>query len=250
MTLPHAHPSSFRLERTLDPGWGEFACVYVWENGDPAEATPPDSERCFLYEVTLYSCDGAEHESGYLLPPDPPFVGWRLRNPTDGRTGPVGLERFAASVGRAWDPHKLPGPIAPPHSPGCWSIRAIQEYRLHCEICGFEGRVTGPDAGPHEIVRTLRSTSGSGGGGSGLLWRYEITKHGRTAWMEFDGSGYLADSARIGFGPSWIVSRFDGYLPPNARQSDRAASSLFMEVPEGSGIALPNHVLIPNGPNA
>ena len=83
---------------------------------------------------------------------------------------------------------------------------------MHCEICGYEGLVSGPGAGPHEIVRTVHSVSGPIDGAYGLRWRYEITKHDKKAWIEFDRTGYFADSKRVGFGPSWLA--------PNALISD------------------------------
>ena len=253
MIPPHAHPTDFRLERTLDTGWGELACVYVWENGGEAAADSPDSDRCFLYEVTAYSCDTASSDSPWLAPPDPPFVGWRLRNPTDGRSGPVGLERFSASLGRAWDRHKLPGALAPPTSPGCWAIRATQEYRMHCEICGYEGAVHGTGTGPHEIVRTLRSVGGyiELDGASCLQWRYEITKHDRTAWIEFDGNGYLADSKRIGFGPPWLARRNEDLHPAGAVLSPEPADAPTSEPAcERDSLTLPNYHVTQNGPDA
>jgi hypothetical protein len=204
MTRFHPHPCRFRLHRVLDRGWGEIACEYRWDSSSGIESMDdaglPDLEHCFLYEFTTYE----PVPSGWFIPPNPPFLGWRFRDPTDGRRGPVGLERFSAAQGWAWDRHKFAGPLTLSHAAGLWSIQAQQRYCFHCEICGCEGDVDGPASGPHSIVRTFQSITTPAEQGAPLRYRYEITKHNQTAWMEIDRSGYVADSARLGFGPSWL----------------------------------------------
>ncbi|HLJ56433.1 MAG TPA: hypothetical protein VKT77_15450 [Chthonomonadaceae bacterium] len=238
MIVPHRHPCSFRLVRTLDRGWGELACEYAWEmaaaqpcaasratlgasNVEPARCAISgpfinaahrvqhgqgwhDSSApafCFLFEHTVYDCADSAMDGSWLLPPDPPFRGWRLRNPTDGRTGPVGLERFDAAIGHAWDRHKLAGPLVGEGLREAVTIRATQQYRFHCEICGADSPIAGPAAGPHQIVRTLRPVAGADGRS-----RFDIEKHGVTAWIEFAGGRYVADSVGIGFGPAWCAA--------------------------------------------
>lgn len=39
------------------------------------------------------------------------------------------------------------------------------------------------------------------------IWRYSLQKHGRTAYMDLSQSGYVGDSADIGFGPYSEVER-------------------------------------------
>lgn len=200
---PHLHPCNFRLTRHFDRGWGEIAFEYHWDStgghqgADGLENT--GLAYCFLYELTRYeACEGTERE-GFFFPPDPPFLQWKFRNPTDGRTGPVGMERFAAAQGWAWDRHKLSGRLAlPENSAVVYRINSRQEYRFHCELCGEDTVVPGPDAGPHTIMRTfaLNRTAESG-----CIWRYEIVKHGICAWMDWGAEGYVTDSAGLGFGP-------------------------------------------------
>lgn len=185
----HPHPCSFRLTRWMDRGWGELACEYRW---DATEGSVEGLERCQLYELIRYA-DTSE-EPGWFFAADPPFVGWRFRNPTDGRTAPVGLECFPASWGYAWDRHKMLGRLALPAESREYVIRGIQEFRFQCELCGADEVVPGTHSGPHAIERRFTPV-GSGG------WRYSTVKHGLSAWMDLDANGYVADSANIGFGP-------------------------------------------------
>jgi hypothetical protein len=136
-------------------------------------------------------------------PPDPPFAGWQLRDPTDGRTGPVGLECFPASQGWAWDRHKLAGALVIPScGPGEYLIVATQSYRYFCDRCGVDETVPGPDAGPHQIVRAFRPAEGT----EADVWRYSITKHGLAAWMGLRARGFVADSAGLNDGPFWMTN--------------------------------------------
>ena len=197
----HAHPCNFRLHRRLDRGWGEMAFEYRWDSTSGRKAEDeievPDLEHCRLYEMTTYSTtfNAGEWREGYFLPPAPPFPEWKFRDPTDGRTGPVGLECFPASQGWAWDRHTRRGRLVIPAEPGEYSIRAVQSYRFQCAICGADERVHGADAGPHELRRTFAPAAQSG------VWRYTFGKHEHLAWMEIDAAGYVTDSAGIGFGP-------------------------------------------------
>ena len=147
--------------------------------------------------MTTYSAtfNAGEWRGGYFLPPDPPFPDWKFRDPTDGRTGPVGLECFPASQGWAWDRHTRRGRLVIPSEPGQYAIRAVQSYRFQCAVCGADEMVHGADAGPHELRRTFAPAAQSG------VWRYTFGKHEYLAWMEIDAAGYVADSANIGFGP-------------------------------------------------
>ena len=195
----HAHPCNFRLHRRLDRGWGEMAFEYRWDStsgrGAEAGGDIPDLAHCRLYEMATYAANIGTWQDGYFLPPDPPFPDWKFRDPTDGRTGPVGLECFPASQGWAWDRHTRRGILILPPEPGEFIIRALQSYRFQCAICGADDMVSGPDAGPHELQRIFAPVSDSG------AWRYTFQKHGYSAWMEIDAAGYVADSAGIGFGP-------------------------------------------------
>lgn len=193
----HAHPCNFRCSRHYDRGWGEIAFEYRWDATPVPDGAAGDLTHCYLYEFTTYGhgdrCGGERY-----MPPDPPFLGWTFRNPTDGRFGPVGLERFAASQGWAWDRHKLGGRLLVLPATGMYTIVARQEYRFQCELCGQDGRVPGPDAGPHLITRTFAPITAEG---ENAVWRYRIRKHDREAWMDLDAAGYVDDSAHIGFGP-------------------------------------------------
>ena len=204
-TLDHPHPCNFRLHRKLDRGWGEMAFEYRWDStsgrgaGDGGDV--PDLAHCRLYEMATYTANVGTWRDGYFLPPDPPFPDWQFRDPTDGRTGPVGMECFPASQGWAWDRHTRRGRLVIPEESGAYAIRAVQSYRFQCAICGADDLVPGPGAGPHELQRIFAPVSDSG------VWRYAFQKHGHTAWMEIDAAGYVADSAGIGFGP-------DAHLTP------------------------------------
>lgn len=103
MPAAHLHPCNFHLHRYLDRGWGEIAFEYRWDSTsgekEPASGQTPDLAHCHLYELTHYSGSGGRSVEGWFYPPDPPFVGWKFRDPTDGRNGPVGLECFPASQG-------------------------------------------------------------------------------------------------------------------------------------------------------
>jgi hypothetical protein len=186
----HAHPTEFHLARWLDRGWGELACEYRWSStiGEVC-----DLEHCRIYEVIRYKDNGLT-ESGWHTAPNPPFVDWRFRNPTDGRSAPVGLECFPASQGWAWDRHKLFGRLELPQHPAVYNVQGMQEYRFACDLCGMEELIPGSHSGPHEILRTFSPCTKG-------LWRYSLVKHGLTAWMDLDSDGYVADSANIGFGP-------------------------------------------------
>jgi hypothetical protein len=209
--LDHPHPCNFRRNRHVDRGWGEIAFEYAWDSssGCKEETTRENSDlgHCYLYERTDYAVEEGTESEGFFIPLDPPFVQWRFRNPTDGRTGPVGLECFAATQGWAWDRHKLPGKLAvPPQATSAYTILAVQQYRFHCELCGADEVVHGPDAGPHTILRTfapkppdIQNVSSALRGG--CIWRYAITKHGVCAWMDWDPQGYVADSIGLRFGP-------------------------------------------------
>src|SRR5262249_37182357 len=132
-----------------------------------------------------------------------------FRDPTDGRSGPVGLECFPASQGWAWDRHKLAGALVIPPTVGDeYTIVATQTYRYFCARCEIDAAVPGPDAGPHRIVRTFRPKSGP----DGRIWRYTIRKHGLDAWMDLSLHGFVADSAGLGYGPYWL-------MPPDGRCS-------------------------------
>jgi hypothetical protein len=198
--LDHSHPCNFHLARHFDRGWGEIAFEYRWESsGGPAQEDGSlDLAHCLLYEVTTYAGNPGSYADGWYYPPDPPFIGWAFRDPTDGRTGPVGMECFPAAQGWAWDRHKIGGRLRPPADQREYVISALQEYHFHCELCGVDAPVPGPDPGPHEVVRGFRPVSGAAG-----VWRYSIAKHGHSAWMAVNEDGrYLNDSAGIGFGPS------------------------------------------------
>lgn len=197
--MDHAHPCGFRLHRRFDRGWGEMAFEYRWDSTSGLKAADgvgnPDLDHCSLYERTTYAGNAGAYADGWYLPPEPPFVGWRFRDPTDGRTGPVGLECFPASQGWAWDRHKVGGRLVVPTDPALLNhIFARQEYRFVCDLCGLDAPVPGPDAGPHPVLRAF-------GHHHGGVWRYAFVKHGATAWMDVDARGYVDDSAHIGFGP-------------------------------------------------
>ena len=199
------HPCRFRLSRSIDRGWGELAFEYVWDSTSgerEPEGTLPDLAACFLYEFTTYGGNAGKRDGDRLIPPCPPFDGWTFRDPTDGRIGQVGMERFAASQGWAWDRHKLGGTLLVGLDSARYEIVAMQEYRFHCERCGIEAVVSGPDSGPHPIVRTVSSVS-LDKAAPNPIWRYGITKQGVTAWLDWNASGYVGDSAGIGFGPLW-----------------------------------------------
>ena len=155
----------------------------------------PDLEHCALYEMTTYAANVGTWRDGFYFPPDPPFPNWKFRDPTDGRDGPVGLECFPASQGWAWDRHKINGAFVLPTEPQGYAIVAEQRYCFQCEICGADALVDGPNAGPHLLRRSFAPAAQNG------VWRYVFQKHDAEAWMEIDAAGYVADSARIGFGP-------------------------------------------------
>ena len=111
----------------------------------------------------------------------------------------MGLERFAATQGWAWDRHKLGGKLVlPPAGSETYTILAVQSYWFYCEECGCEEVVSGSQGGPHSLLRTF---SWQGGSWEGKCWRYRFEKHGINAWMDINRDGYVADSAGIGFSP-------------------------------------------------
>lgn len=173
-----------------------MAAEYRWSSttGERGEdGSLPQLAHCFIFEMTEYAGTGKTRD-GYFLAAPTMLDSWRLRNPTDGRSGPVGLERFSAASGWAWDRHKIPGSICmPPENIDC-EIVAVQKYRYHCEACGVEDDLLGP-------IRIVRRVIGPDSAG---VWRYTLSKHGRSVWLEFDAEGYVGDSAGIGFGPDWI----------------------------------------------
>lgn len=203
--LSHPHPCNFRLHRHQDRGWGELAFEYRWDSTSGCKAEDglgnPDLEHCYLYEMTCYEGNMGRFEDGFYRPCEPPFLAWRFREPTDGRTGPVGYERFVATQGWAWDRHKLGGRLIVPDEAGIFTITAIQQYRFHCERCGADLPVPGSHAGPHALVRRFSLREGVRMEGNLPVWRYELSKHGLSAWMDINMQGYVADSAAIGFGP-------------------------------------------------
>lgn len=198
----HPHPCEFRLLRTLDKGWGEMAFEYGW-NSDSGIKEPdgstPDLAHCFLYEVTTYAGNTGRYQEGYLFPPDPPFMDWKFRDPTDGRNAPVALGRFSAVQGWAWDRHKLGGRLLIPETgPAEYRIIAMQEYRFHCEVCGADSLLFGP----HPIERRFFQQSAPIESGiEETCWRYLFQKHNTCAFLDISRKGYVADSAGIGFGP-------------------------------------------------
>jgi hypothetical protein len=190
--VSHPHPCNFHLARWIDRGWGEMACEYRWA----ASATDlMHLDHCRVYEVIRYGSAPSDR-AGWHTPPSPPFEGWEFRNPTDGRTARVGLECFSASQGWAWDRHKLLGRLSIPVASCVYTIRGVQEYRYSCSLCGVDAPIPGTHAGPHKINRTFEPASEQ-------EWRYSLTKHGLTVWMLINSSGYVSDSAGIGFGPPW-----------------------------------------------
>ncbi len=191
------HPCNFRPVQWRDNGWGDMAFCYSWDAtvGDCAGL-----ERCVLFEVTRYAGSGGRDLDGWYYPPDPPFVGWRFRNPTDGRTAPVGMECFSASIGRAWDRHKRVGRLVVPVDTATgFFISAHQEYWFRCELCGGEERL----CTPHPIERRFVPLGLKDGlQDKGLaVWRYSLKKHGFEAYLDMTSNGYVGDSANIGFGP-------------------------------------------------
>jgi len=213
----HAHPCNYRRQRHFDRGWGEIAFEYRWDaTGGEGGATDDVTAlaHCHIYEVTHYSGNVGRWSDGRYHPPDPPFAGWRLRDPTDGRTGPVGLECFPASQGWAWDRHKLAGALViPPSGPGEYRIVATQSYRYFCDQCGIDEPLPGPAAGPHLIVRSFGPKAGAGG----EVWRYSLTKHERVAWMDLGARGFVADSAGLQYGPFWTTDTIKESPSPQER---------------------------------
>lgn len=204
--VSHAHPCNFRKHRRRDRGWGELAFEYRWDSTSGCKSEDgvgcPDLEHCRLYEITSYTGCLGTYEGGFFHPPDPPFIDWRFRDPTDGRTEPVGYECFIASQGWAWDRHKLGGRLIIPKIERDYTITAVQHYRFCCDLCGADLPMIGPDAGPHSVVRTFAPRAEEGAAPSSLKrWRYTLSKHDCSAWMDLDDQGYVADSAGIGFGP-------------------------------------------------
>lgn len=195
----HAHPSNYSLVRHIDRGWGELAFEYWWEASDgspPNEAGELASlSQCLLYEVTTYAGNAGQYVDGWYIPPEPPFAGWKFRDPTDGRTAEVGMECFVATHGDAWDRHKVGGRLLPPVEADAFTITAVQTFRYYCDECGRDEVIPGPRGGPHEIVRTFVPSPTTG------LWRYTITKHGFEAWMDVDEAGFVTDSLGLDFGP-------------------------------------------------
>jgi DNA-binding transcriptional MerR regulator len=198
-SAPHAHPRNFSLVRHIDRGWGELAFEYWWETSDgskPNEAGELESlAHCVLYEVTTYAGNDGQYVDGWYIPPEPPFAGWKFRDPTDGRTAEVGQECFVATHGEAWDRHKIAGSLLPPVEPAVFTITAVQTYRYYCDVCGRDEVIPGLRGGPHEIVRTFAPSPTPG------LWRYTVEKHDFTAWMDVDESGFVSDSLGLDFGP-------------------------------------------------
>ncbi len=219
---PHPHPCNFRLHRSFDRGWGEMAFEYRWDSTSGLKSEDgigsPDLSRCFLYEMTTYSDNSGSWEEGCFIP-ELPFEGWRFRDPTDGRTGSVGMETFPADQGWAWDRHKLGGKfLTTERRATSHAIIALQSYRYYCEICGLHEKVSGTHAGPHAIARIFAPCASSArlipsfqradsevaakpSQLSTLAWRYLCRKHNQSAWMEFDEGGFLQDSAGLDFGP-------------------------------------------------
>lgn len=181
-----------------------LAFEYRWDSTSGCKAEDgignPDLEHCYLYEMTSYEGSGGTFANGFYFPCNPPFEAWKFREPTDGRTGPVGYERFVATQGWAWDRHKLGGRLIVPDPPAAFSITATQQYRFHCERCGVDLPVPGSHSGPHLVLRRFAPDETT------LfaelpVWRYELSKHGSVAWIDINRQGYVADSAAIGFGP-------------------------------------------------
>lgn len=202
--MSHFHPCNFRCHRFYDQGWGEAAFEYRWDSTSGVKAEDgvgnPDLHHCFLYELTTYEENEGFYHGGFLHPPSPPFINWQFRDPTDGRSGPVGQECFVATQGWAWDRHKLGGRLLIPQERNSYSIAATQQYRFHCALCGIDTVLSGSDAGPHRIVRTFAFHS-EGEDEALQTWRYSLHKHRHTVWMDVNPQGYVADSAGIGFGP-------------------------------------------------
>ena len=196
----HPHPCNFRFVQKRDTGWGEMAFAYCWDStsGQWEEEgySLPDLAHCVLYEVTSYADNVGRYADGWFYPPSPPFLDWKFRDPTDGRTAPVGMECFPASNARAWDRHKRPGRLLiPEEQQEHFVIRAVQEYRFYCEICDMEVRVHGP----HIIERRFERLQGSDS--EAPVWRYSLQKHDAQAFLDMNRKGYVADSAKLGFGP-------------------------------------------------
>jgi hypothetical protein len=201
MPVPHAHPCDFRLQRHLDRGWGEIAFEYRWGSSsgdaDGSGGGVAELAHCHLYEVTHYSGNPGRYADGWFFPMDPPFAGWKFRDPTDGRTGPVGLECFPATQGWAWDRHKIGERLViPATGPDEHVIVAVQTYRFFCDLCGVDEILPGPHAGPHAIRRVFRRNEEAG-----EVWRYSITKHDTCAWMDLGPDGFITDSLGLDYGP-------------------------------------------------
>lgn len=202
----HPHPCRFRMHGYRDRGWGELAFEYRWEptQKNQADEKPGIEELtyCYIYEVTEYGENEGRFIKGWFYPPAPPFIAWQFRHPTDGRTAPVGMEYFPATQGWAWDRHKLGGKLAiPPKELRTYTIRAVQQYWFYCELCNQDF----PLSKPQEILRSFATicsdVSLNPTDSPDMIWRYSLTKHDVTAWMEINRNGYVADSANIGFGP-------------------------------------------------
>lgn len=184
---------------------------------DKNASDPLDLEYCFLYEYTTYDGNQGTYQNDYFSPSNPPFVEWRFRNPTDGRTAPVALGYFAASQGWAWDRHKLGGKLfipddSTPRPEISYAFVALQQYRFHCQRCGMDAPVPGATSGPHAITRTFAPLSHTLPpiptsnwmirDKDTVVWRYTLQKHGHTATYDINAWGdYVDDSAHLGFGP-------------------------------------------------
>ncbi len=201
----HPHPCHFRPDRWRDRGWGEAAFHYVWSSTSGANAESselPDLAHCSLYEIAAYDHNEGRYENGLYFPPSPPFAGWQFRNPTDGRLQIVGGEWMSATLGEAWDRHKIGGPLALPSEPRPYEFTAWQQFWFHCKWCKAEF----PLSEPHPILRRMEplprdSEQKKGPDHRGERWRYSLTKHQNTAWMEWDAEGYSDCSLHVGFPP-------------------------------------------------
>ncbi len=198
----HAHPYNFRLapdlpspdENPHNDGGGVFDFQYVWGSTD---GNMSNLSRILVDEFVSYPGNGPTY-----LYPCPPFVGWESRNPTEGHTADPPRTK-SGDLGFTYDYHYLGGGFQVPDAPSTTEIPASQYYQFHCPDCMQPGEwkpIEGPNSGPHSIVWRFAPISlpGFEEGDPTMdcwydvgIWRYSVTKHGRTAWLNMTRYGLL-----------------------------------------------------------
>ena len=193
LTTIHAHPTNVRLSTTTTPNWKDMTCgtLRFWYDWDSDSGSLTDLGNCTMYELVSYSGDGTT-SNGKFYAANPPFDNWIFNNPTR-VSGPANTGHQIDDVMRGGS-----GSFNVPtnyYMGSGWTIKGMQHMRFHCNTCGADELIPGPD-NLNQITRSFMWVDTyEFCHQADRRWIYKATKHGHTAWLMMNSTTWLSDSS-------------------------------------------------------